>query len=113
MNTDDLIRLRHMLDAAQEAQTFVAGRTHSDLDTDRMLLLALVKDIEVIGEAASRISPEVRTAHPEIPWPAIITMRHRLIHAYFDINTETVWSTITEDIPPLITALAGIITPRS
>ncbi len=113
MNKDDLIRLRHMLDAAREAQAFVTGRKRGDLDTDRMLLLSVVKDIEVIGEAASRISPEVRSTHPEIPWPAIVTMRHRLIHAYFDINTETVWSTVTDDLPPLIAALAEIISPLS
>ena len=68
MNESDVIRLRHMLDAVREALSFVAGRSSQELGRDRMLLLALVKEIEIIGEAASRISDESRNALPQIPW---------------------------------------------
>ncbi len=66
-----------------------------------MLVLSLVKDIEIIGEAATRISEDCRRESPEIPWRNIVTMRNRLIHGYFDINLDIVWKTVTEELPPL------------
>jgi uncharacterized protein with HEPN domain len=94
-----------MLDAAREAQGFIASRLRSDLDHDRLLLLALVKDVEIIGEAASRVSAETRRAWGDIPWQDIVTMRHRLTHGYFDIDLDIVWSTVTDDLPPLVEQL--------
>ena len=88
MNAEDRIRLRHMLDAAKEAMSFAKGRTRADLTLDRMLQLSLVKEIEVIGEAASRVSRELQVTTPQIPWTEIIGMRHRLIHAYADVNLD-------------------------
>jgi len=102
MNESDIIRLRHMLDAAREALSFVAGRNSEDLGRDRMLVLALVKEIEIIGEAASRISDESRKALPRIPWPKIIAMRNRLIHAYADVDLSIVWDTLTGALPELL-----------
>ena len=112
MNKDDQIRLRHMLDAAHEAVTFIQHETRESLDRDRKLLLALVKDVEIIGEAASRVSEALQQTSTEIPWVQIVGMRNRLIHAYFDIDKETVWKTITEDLPPLILELEKIIPPE-
>ena len=105
MQWEDEIRLRHMLDAAKEAVEFSDGRTREELDHDRMLVLALVKSIEIVGEAATKISPETRSLLPSVPWPAVVTMRHRLIHAYYDMDLDRVWDTVTEDLPPLIMAL--------
>jgi len=105
MRKDDFVRLRHMLDAAQEAITFVQGETRTDLDGDRKLVLALVKDIEIIGEAAYQISQSTREQLPEIPWDDIIGMRHRLVHAYFDINLDILWRTVQDDLPPLLEIL--------
>ena len=105
MNESDIIRLRHMLDAAREALSFVAGRNSEDLGRDRMLVLALVKEIEIIGEAASRISDESRKALPRIPWPKIIAMRNRLIHAYADVDLSIVWDTLTGALPDLLREL--------
>lgn len=109
MPRSDFVRLRHMLDAAREAQEFGAGHTGHDLALDRMRSLAIVRCIEIIGEAASKIGPETRTAHPEIPWIDIVGMRNRLIHAYFDVDAERVCDTITNDLPPLISALERLI----
>jgi uncharacterized protein with HEPN domain len=109
MRRDDSIRLHHMLDAAKEADSFSQNKTRSSLDTDRKLALALVKCIEIIGEAASKISKESREDLPQIPWPNIIGMRNRLIHAYFDINLDILWKTVIEDLPPLISKLEQII----
>lgn len=109
MPPSDTVRLRHMLDAAREAVSFAAGKSRADLDADRMLALSVVKAIEIIGEAANAVSEPFRTAHPEIPWQDIIGMRHRLINAYFDVNLSVVWSTVTEDLPPLVDALAALL----
>lgn len=105
MNSDDAIRLRHMLDAAQEAIMFFKGVEKSQLHDNRMLLLATVKELEILGEAAAKISPDTKELCPEVPWADIIGMRHRLVHAYFDIDTEVVWQTISRDLPPLISLL--------
>jgi uncharacterized protein with HEPN domain len=98
-----------MRDAAREAMGFAAGRGRSDLDTDRQLLLSIVKDVEIVGEAASRVGAELRSRHPELPWAAIIAMRNRLIHAYFDIDRDVVWDTVTADLPPLLAAIETIL----
>ena len=105
MNESDVIRLRHMLDAAREALSFIAGRSSEDLSRERMLVLALVKEIEIIGEAASRISDESRKALPRIPWPKIIAMRNRLIHACADVDLSIVWDTLTGALPELLREL--------
>ena len=80
----------------------MVGRSRADLDTDRILLFAVVRAIKVVGEAASKLPEEFRAAHPGIPWRAIVGMRNRLIHAYFDIDTETVWETTTQELPPIL-----------
>jgi len=105
MRPNDLIRLRHILDAAREAMGFVRHRRREDLDGDRQLVWALVKAIEIIGEAASQLSMDARKEVPGIPWEKIIGMRHRLVHAYFDINRDILWKTVRDGLPPLIAEL--------
>lgn len=105
MLPSDPIRLRHMLAASREAVGFAAGRSRGDLDRDRQLTLALVKCLEIVGEAAYALSEETRGTLPEVPWPDIIGMRHRLIHAYFDVSLDIVWKTVSEELPPLIEQL--------
>jgi len=109
MRENDIICLRHMLDAALEARSFVRGKKRNGLNKDRRLVLALVKSIEIIGEAATRVSKEYRAITPQIPWLNIIGMRNRLIHAYFDINLDILWETVIDDLPPLIAELKKII----
>lgn len=109
MRRDDRIRLRHMIDAAREAISFADGRSREDLDMDRMLVLSLVKDVEILGEAASKISEETRTANPTIPWREIVSMRNRLIHGYFDIDLDIVWRTVAKELPPLLSALEELL----
>ncbi len=109
MHKNDDIRLRHMMDAAKEAFAFVRNRSRSDLDHDRMLAHALVRCIEIIGEAAAQITKETQRQFPDIPWPSMVAMRNRLIHAYFDIDLDRVWDTVTDDLPPLLTALNDIL----
>jgi uncharacterized protein with HEPN domain len=94
------------LDACDLVQRFVSGRNRQDLETDDMLLFALVRAIEVIGEAPSRVSDDAKRTLPEVPWRQIAGMRNRLIHGYFDVNRDVVWRTATEDVPLLVRALA-------
>ena len=112
MPKDDEIRLRHMLDAAREALSFAHGRTRGDLDNDRQLVLALVKAIEIVGEAAARVSEPTRRRLPDMPWERIVGMRNRLVHAYFDINPDIVWRTVQEDLPELIALVEKALQPE-
>jgi uncharacterized protein with HEPN domain len=105
MRDEDRVRVRHMIEAAESALQFVAGRARPDLDTDRMLLFAVVRAVEIIGEAASKVSAETRAAHASIPWGAIIGMRNRLVHAYFEIDADVVWVAVTDEIPALLSRL--------
>jgi len=100
-----------MLDAAREAVHFAKGKTRDDLDKDRLLALGLVKCIEIIGEAASKISENRRETFPEVPWKSILGMRNRLVHAYFEIDLDVVWYTTTVSLPPLTPILERDITP--
>ncbi len=105
MRRDDRVRLRHMPDAGREAMSFVRDRTSADLGSDRLLVLALVKEVEIIGEAAYQLSEETRATIPDMPWEDIIGMRHRLVHAYFDINLDVLWRTVEDDLPVLVSLL--------
>ena len=105
MQAEDRIRLKHMVEAAQAAQAFMVGRKRADLDADQMLLFAVVRAIEIVGEAATRVTAETRSAAPGIPWPAMIGMRNRVVHAYFNIDREIVWKTVTVELPQLLPAL--------
>ncbi|GAB4240047.1 MAG: DUF86 domain-containing protein [Acidobacteriota bacterium] len=105
MPPDDRVRLQHMLDAAQQAQAFVRGKQRSDLEDDLQLVWALVKAIEIIGEAAYQVSAETKAQMREVPWNRITGMRHRLVHAYFDIDLDILWKTVQDGLPPLIAAL--------
>ena len=109
MPKDDLVRVRHMLDAAKEARSFVQQKARSDLDSNRTLVLALVRSIEIIGEAAARTTKEFQAKHPAVPWSEIIAMRNRLIHAYFDVDVDRIWDTVTDDLPPLIARLEQLV----
>jgi uncharacterized protein with HEPN domain len=101
-----------MLAAAEEAVGFADGRDRDDLDADRMLALALVRSIEIVGEAGARVSEEGRAAVPDVPWREIVAMRNRLIHAYFDVDPDIVWQTIKEDMPPLIVTLKDALSEQ-
>jgi uncharacterized protein with HEPN domain len=106
---DRQVPLRHMLQYAREALAMAGGRTRTDLSSDRMFQLALVRLLEVIGEAATRVPDSVRAAHPNIPWPEIVGLRNRLIHGYDAVDLDIVWSIVVTDLPALAEQLAPII----
>jgi uncharacterized protein with HEPN domain len=98
-----------MRDAAAEALQFAAEKNRSDLDHDRMLVLATLKDLEIIGEAASHVSLATRQNASTLPWDDIIGMRNRLIHGYFDLNLDIVWKTISHDLPGLLADIDKVL----
>ncbi|MHC4644969.1 MAG: HepT-like ribonuclease domain-containing protein [Planctomycetota bacterium] len=102
---EDVVRLRHMLDAAKKAVEFTKDRKRSDLDSDEKLALSVVRLLEVLGEAAKSVSQKGRQDCPSIPWRQIAGTRDRLIHGYFDVDLDIVWRIISVDLPPLITRL--------
>ncbi|QFS52743.1 DUF86 domain-containing protein [Nostoc sphaeroides] len=99
---DDLTRLKHIRDSAKEALSFVNNRTREDLDHERMLSLALVRLIEIMGEAANHVSEPCQAKYLKIPWRQIIGMRNRIIHAYFDVDLDIIWQVITQDLGSLL-----------
>jgi uncharacterized protein with HEPN domain len=101
-----------MLDAARLASNFARGRQRTDLDSDVMFQFALIRAVEIIGEAASRLPEPTRVAHPEVPWPAIIGMRNRLAHGYFDVDLNVLWTTVVAHVPALIATLEAILAPE-
>jgi uncharacterized protein with HEPN domain len=109
MKPDDRVRLHHIVDALKSAMRFTQDRRREDLDKDEMLAFALVHALQIVGEAASKISIETRDEHPRIPWATIIGMRHRLVHAYFDINLDVLWTTATEAAPALLAQIKPLL----
>ena len=97
-----------MIEACESVQRFIQGRRRLDFESDQMLLFAVVRAIEVLGEAANKISEDARSACPEIPWPEITNMRNRLIHGYFDIDVDIVWNTASIELPALLADLRRI-----
>ena len=105
MPPDDDVRLRHLFESAETAMRFVEGRSRIDLNQDEMLRLALTKLVEIVGEAAKQVTPATQAAYPEVAWAAAARMRDRLVHHYFDIDLDVLWSTILLDLPALLDAL--------
>ncbi len=100
----------HMRDYGREAVRMIEGKTRNDLDNDRKLELALTRLVEIVGEAAGRVSDEGRAKIPAIPWKDIAGMRNRLAHGYADINLDVLWQVIVSDLPPMILELEKALT---
>jgi uncharacterized protein with HEPN domain len=94
-----------MLEACLDVIRFSSDRVRDDLSSDRMLVLALVKSIVLIGEAANNVTSLTRVELSSIPWRDIVAMRNRLVHGYYDINLDIVWKTVTQEIPSLTAAI--------
>lgn len=109
MNERDEVRLRDMLDEARQAQKFIAGKTRDDLDNDAMLSYAVIRAVELIGEAASKVTEETRKQYPQIEWQNIIGTRNRIIHDYKNVDLGIVWQIVTRNLPLLIAQLEKIL----
>ena len=110
----DRLFLGHMLDTLDRITELVARTRKAEFDQDWVIQSALMRELEVLGEAAGRLSTEFVKAHSEIPWREITGIRHKLIHDYFEVDTEVVWRTVTENVPaviPLLSAAAKGLKP--
>ena len=106
---DPLVSVHQMLDHAREAVEMVRGRCRPDLDTDRMLNLALVRLMEVVGEAATRVPDAFQSHHPHVPWRDVTDLRNRLIHGYDMIDFDVLWAIVHDDLSPLVTQLEALL----
>ena len=106
---DPLVRVLHMRDHACEAVEMIRDAHRSDLDSNRMLCLALTRLLEVVGEAARRVPPEFRAQYPDIPWRNISDLRNRLIHGYDKVDLDRLWNISQDELLPLIEQLENII----
>lgn len=103
------LRLSDISLACEECLQFVAGMSFQEFARDRKTQLAVVKELEIIGEAAGKLPRAIRSASPEIPWTEITGMRNRLTHEYFDVNYETVWGTVHVHLGPLLESVARLL----
>ena len=99
MESKDLVRFMHMLDSTEAIFSFAQGKKRADLDKDRQFLSAVLRELGILGEAANSITDKTKRRFPMIPWKEIVRMRNRLIHAYFDVSHDVVWSTICDYLP--------------
>ncbi len=102
--------LRDILDYAEKAERFLTGIPSAEaLREDERTLLAVVRALEVVGEAAKRVSEDLRKEHPQVPWRGMMGMRDKVIHGYFGVDVEVVWRTVHEDLPPLRKAISALL----
>jgi len=108
----DLAYFLDILIASRKALEFIKGLSYSEFLESELHQSAIIRPLEIVGEAASKISEDVKSQHPEIPWGEMIGMRNRLIHEYFDVNLATVWDTVQNDMPKLIALIEPLIPPE-
>ena len=101
MKKDDSVYLRHISDAIKIIEEYVHGLSNDQFLSYRMAKDAVVREIEIIGEAANNISDEYQQSHPEVPWGKMIGIRNKIIHEYFSVNFSIVWDTVQDDLPIL------------
>ena len=106
---DPTVTPPEMRDHAREAIGFASGRSREDMDTDRLLELALVRLVQIVGEAATRLPPEFRSSHDSIPWRQIVGTRNVLVHGYDVVDLDIVWTIVQERLPELVAAIDGIL----
>jgi uncharacterized protein with HEPN domain len=101
MKRDDRVYLNHMLDAITQVETYLNSATKQQFIEENMLHDAVIRQLEIVGEASRNISEEIQEKYSLVPWGQIIAMRNRIVHAYFDVNLEIAWDIYTHDLPEL------------
>ena len=110
MIKDDSVYLQHIIDAIQRIQEYTTGIDYEAFGASTLVQDGVIRQIEIIGEAARRVSPKLQEKNQHIPWKDIVGMRNKLIHDYFGVDIDAVWDTVQKDIPVLQTAISKIPT---
>ncbi|MGL1833275.1 HepT-like ribonuclease domain-containing protein [Rhodocyclaceae bacterium SMB388] len=100
--------LEHIRDAISKIQRFTDGKTEADFRTDDLIQDAVIRNLEVIGEAVTKLSPELKQRHDDVRWNEIAGMRNRLIHAYMNVNLEIVWNTVMDVLPSFLRRISNL-----
>jgi uncharacterized protein with HEPN domain len=111
MSPRDLVYVGHMLDMATKAVSKTSNLARESFDADENLRLAVTHLIQIIGEAAGRVSREFADRHPEVPWADITGMRHKVVHDYLGVDEDIVWQVVKIDLPKLLAALEPLVAP--
>ena len=109
MKKDDTVYLHHILDAIELIEEYTQGMSENEFLSNSMAHDAVVRQIEIIGEAARSISDGFRSLHPKMPWGEMIGIRNKIIHEYFNVNYAIVWDTVQEDLLALQKIIKSII----
>ncbi|MBI5154322.1 DUF86 domain-containing protein [Candidatus Poribacteria bacterium] len=109
MQHDDTVAIRHILAHALEAVALAATRLREDLDRDRQFFLSVLKLVEIVGEAANRVSSATQSLHPQIPWSLIVAARNRLVHGYDSVDCDVLWDIVKLDFPALAAELEKLL----
>ncbi len=105
----DPSRLKHMVDSINNVNQYMEGKTESDLMSNSMLFFAVVKNIEIVGEAAYKLTLEFKETHPATPWRQIIAMRHILVHGYYQVSASEIYNVYKNDLPGLLSQLTSYL----
>jgi uncharacterized protein with HEPN domain len=108
---DDSVYLRHIVDAILQIEQYLLGMSIDVYTDNRMLQDAVVRQLEIVGEASGNLSKEFCNQHPEVPWGQIVAMRNRIAHDYINVDMEIVWDVVQQDLPPLKSRIAAILKP--
>jgi len=106
---DETVYLRHMLDAIDRIAKYVEGKDKAAFWASELLQDGIIRQLEILGEAAGRVSRETCAAHPDVPWPKVTGLRHRLIHDYFEVDRNMVWLVATVDVPAVRPKIAAVL----
>lgn len=105
----DRVRVQHILKAVEEIEAFLKGVSYQEFEGSSLLQSAVIRQLEVLGEAAKHVSPAVQDAHPEVAWPQIVGLRNLLIHQYFGVNAHLIWQIATKDLDMLKQQMTQIL----